>query len=116
MRGFSIASALVLAMTGAAVLAEGTAAPAVPTQTASTAAYSSTMTPMGVLLGNPATKAVLLKMLPELVARMGDNMERVSGMTLKEIQEATKAYAPDALSDTRLSAIDVELAKVPVTE
>jgi hypothetical protein len=83
--------------------------------TATAAAYSTTATPMGVLLANPAAKAVLTKELPQLMERMGDNMERVSGMTLKEIQDSLKAYAPDVLSDAKLAEIDLELAKISVT-
>ena len=71
--------------------------------------------PVAKLLANPATKAILVKELPQLMERMADNLERVSGMTLREIQEALQTYAPDVLSDARLAAIDVELAKIPAT-
>lgn len=110
MRRFSIASALVLALaTGVAI-----AAPTLPPAPSAAASYSSTTTPMGMLLANPAAKAILVKQLPQMMERMADNMERVSGMTLKEMQEALKAYAPDALPDAKLAEIDVELAKIPV--
>jgi para-nitrobenzyl esterase len=77
------------------------------------AAYSSTTTQLGTLLANPATKAILLKHIPQFVNGLGDNVDRASGMTLKEIQDALKAYSPDALSDAMLAAIDQDLAKVP---
>jgi hypothetical protein len=110
MRGLSIACGMVLALAGGAAFAEPVAAPVA----IAAAAYSSTTTPMGVLLANPATKAVLVKELPEFMAKLGDNVERVTGMTLKEVQEALKAYAPDALLDAKLAVIDQDLAKIPV--
>jgi uncharacterized membrane protein YqiK len=111
MRGLAVACGLLLTLSGGTAFAE--AAPA--SATAPAAAYSSSATPMGVLMANPAAKAVLEKALPEFIAKMSENMERVSGMTLKEIQDSLKAYAPDVLSDPKLAAIDVELAKIPVT-
>jgi uncharacterized membrane protein YqiK len=108
MRNLILACSLVL--TSGAALAEAAQTPAA----APAAAYSTSATPMGMLLENPAAKAVLTKQLPQLMERMGDNMERVSGMTLKEIQDSLKAYAPDVLSDAKLAEIDLELAKIPV--
>jgi hypothetical protein len=85
-------------------------ADAAPAATA--AKYSSKTTPMSVLLGDPATKAVLVKHAPQLVANT-DIAERAGGMTLSEIGEAIKAYSPDVLSEAVLVRIDADLAALP---
>ena len=84
-----------------------------PAAAAAAPTYSSTTSQLGTLLANPATKAVLLKHVPQMVNGLGDNLERASGMTLKEMQEALKAYSPDTLPDAKLAAIDLDLAKIP---
>ncbi len=99
------ASLPAFAETKAPAAAAPAAAPAV--------AYSSTTTQLGTLLANPATKAVLLKHIPQFVNGLGDNVDRASGMTLKEIQDALKTYSPDAMPDAKLAAIDEDLAKIP---
>ncbi|MFC0205799.1 hypothetical protein [Novosphingobium soli] len=83
---------------------------AAPTPTASApasgAAYSSAVSTLGDLLDNPATKAVLQKHVPDLIAN--SNIEMARGMTLRSLQ----SYAGDALTDAKLAAIDADLAKV----
>ena len=59
-----------------------------------------------------AAKAVLVKHIPQLVEK-ADVAERASGMTLKEMQDALRAYSPDLLSDAVLQKIDVDLATLP---
>ena len=112
-----LVSALRIAAASAAIVVSMNVAlaqaPAAATAPASTAKYSSSTTQLGVLLADPAAKAVLQKHIPQLVAN-SDVAERASGMTLHEIQEATKAYAPDMLSDKVLAEIDVDLAPLPV--
>jgi hypothetical protein len=111
MRGLTIFCGLVLTLSGGGAIAESTAA----STTTPAAAYSSAGSTMGTLLGNPATKAVLEKALPEFIARISENRERVASMTLKELQETLKAYSPNTLPDAKLAEIDVELAKIPVS-
>jgi hypothetical protein len=99
----SLALALALLATAAVpsiVLAEE--APAV-----AKAAWSTATTPLGDLLANPETKAVLEKHLPGISTN--PEVEPVKGLSLKAIQP----YAPDRLPDALLAAIDVDLAKVP---
>ena len=67
---------------------------------------------MGTLLADPAAKAVLAKYLPKLIENP-DMAERASGMTLKEMQEALKAYAPDLITDDMLAKIDTDFAALP---
>ncbi|KPH66068.1 hypothetical protein [Novosphingobium sp. ST904] len=74
-------------------------------------AYSTGKTQLATLLADPAAKAVLQKHIPELLN--GQNMDQASGMTLREIQDAVKAYAPDVLSDKVLAEIDKDLAALP---
>lgn len=112
MRLFMIACGTALISASVPALADAKAS-AAATATPAAAAYSSTMTQLGTLLANPATKAVLLKHIPEFVNGLGDNVERASGMTLKEIQDALKSYSPDSLSDAKLVAIDADLAMIP---
>jgi hypothetical protein len=77
-----------------------------PTTAASSATYSTTASTLGDLLDNPATKAVLQKHVPELVANPQIEMGR--GMTLKTLQ----SYAGDTLTDEKLAAIDADLAQI----
>ena len=94
---------------GLAILAASTAAVAQPAAPAAAAAdhYSTAGTPIGTLLDDPAAKAVLVKYIPEVVSNPQIDMAR--GMTLKDTQQ----YAPDMVSDQKLSQIDAELAKLP---
>jgi len=67
---------------------------------------------LGVLMADPAAKAVLLKYVPDF-AKGGDMLDQASGMTLKEMQGALKPYKPDLLSDKVLAEIDADLAALP---
>lgn len=71
------------------------------------AAYTSADTEIGVLLDDPAAKAVLEKYVPGLTTSSQIDMAR--GMTLKAIQP----YAADDITDAKLASIDAELAKLP---
>lgn len=74
---------------------------------AAKAAFSTAETPLGDLLDNPATKAVLQKHLPEIVN--SDSIEMARGMTLKALQ----SYAGDQVTDEKLAAIDADLQSLP---
>lgn len=100
-----------LSFLASAGLVHAQAAPTTPT-VAATGRYSTATTPLSVLFSDPAAKAVVAKSVPNLVSNP-DVAERASGMTLKEIQEATKAYAPEMLTDAVLAQIDQDLAKLP---
>ena len=64
-------------------------------------------TQVGVLLDNPATKAILERMIPTVYANeMFQTMGR--SQTLKSIQQ----YEPVALSDAVLAAIQAEFDKL----
>lgn len=69
--------------------------------------YSTAQTDIGTLLDNPATKAVLEKHVPQLLANEQIAMARV--MTLKQVQ----SYASDLVTDEVLAKIDADLAKIP---
>lgn len=102
MRTFLIAAAMVCQtmMVVPNAMADTAAAPA-------TAPFSVDTTDIGTLLDNPATKAVLMKHIP-LVAG-NDQINAARSMTLKQVQQ----FAPDALPDATLSAIQADLAKLP---
>ena len=70
--------------------------------------YTTLTTPLGKLLDDPAAKAVLERQIPDILASPQLGMAR--GVTL----EALQAYLP-SLTDSKLRAIDADLAKVPVT-
>jgi hypothetical protein len=74
--------------------------------------YSTSKTQLSTLLEDPASKAVLQKHIPALLDN-SQNMAQAMGMTLRELQDAIKNYAPDVLSDDVLKAIDADLAVLP---
>lgn len=82
------------------------------------AKYSTSTTTIGTLMGDPAAKAVLVRIVPEFGSASGnsDTFERAQGMTLRELKEAVGAYAPNLLSDARLAELDTELAKLPAAK
>lgn len=88
-------------------------APAASAPAAAKPKYSTAKTQLGTLLEDPAAKAVLQKHVPKLVDGGGQNMDQASGMTLRELQAALKAYAPDLLTDKVLQDIDTDLAALP---
>lgn len=108
MRNMLIAFASVITIAFAVPAFAESAAPSAVTATK----YSTSTTQMGTLLADPAAKAVLAKYLPQLIARP-EMAERASGMTLKEMQEALKAYAPDLITDELLAKIDGDFAAMP---
>ena len=94
-----------LALTVAAGSAQAQAAQ--PAAAATAGHYSTATTELGVLLDDPAAKAVLLKHIPEVVNNEQVDMAR--GMTLKDMQP----YTGDALTDKMLADVDADLAKIP---
>ena len=93
MKTYALA-ALLAVMTPVAALAAG-------------APMTTGTTDIGTLMDNPAAKAVLDKHLPALVAN--PQFAQARSLTLKAIQ----GYAPDMLPDSKLAAIDADLAKLP---
>lgn len=74
---------------------------------ASGAPLTTATTDIGTLMDNPAAKAILEKHLPALIAN--PQFAQARSLTLKAVQ----GYAPDQLPDSKLAAIDAELAKLP---
>ncbi len=70
--------------------------------------YTSLTTPLGQLLDDPAAHAVLEKYLSEMLKMPQINMGR--GMTLSALQ----MYVPAMITDTKLRAIDQDLAQIPM--
>jgi para-nitrobenzyl esterase len=100
MRLYILAAIAILgsSVTAPVVLADQPAAPAAGRLT--TAA-----TPLGDLLDNPASRAVLAKYVPVLT--QGGQVDQARPMTLKTLQQ----YMPE-LTDELLGKIDAELAQV----
>jgi hypothetical protein len=100
-----------------------TAIPALAAEPAAAAApvsaqpkFSTSTTTLEALMADPAAKTVLVRIVPEFgsTSSFSDNLERASGMTLRELKAAVGAYAPDLLTDARLTQLDEEFAKLPV--
>lgn len=98
---------------GLALAAASTLAMVQPAAAADAPRYSTSTTQLGTLMADPAAKAVLVKDIPDLMLRGGDALDQATGMTLREMQAALKAYSPDTLSDAKLAKIDEDLAKLP---
>lgn len=105
MRNLILAAVFAGAFAAAPAFAQPAADGAAP---AASAAPSTAATPLGDLLDNPATRAVLDKHVPEMVSSPQIDMAR--GMTLKSLQP----YAPN-LTDEKLAAIDADLAMLPAS-
>lgn len=73
---------------------------------AEAAKYTTAGTPLGTLMDDPDAKAVLEAHIPALIAN--EQIQMARQITLKDIQ----GFAPDALSDDTLAAIDADLAKI----
>ena len=97
---YKLIAALALTVAAPAFAADPAPAPA------EAAVYSTAGSTLGVLLDNAATKAVLEKHIPKLVANPQLAMAR--GITLKQ----TQGMAGDALSDDLLARIDADLAAI----
>jgi hypothetical protein len=99
----AILVAAALALTPA--LASAQTAPAAPAATA--AHYNTTETEIGVILDDPAARAVLEKHVPEL--KGNDQIDMARSMTLKALQD----FSPETFTDKKLAEIDADLAKLP---
>lgn len=97
-------AAALLAISGTAVFASETAAPAAQ---AAASKYTTADTEIGTLLDDPAAKAIIAKHIPGFVEN--EQVEMARGMTLRAIQ----SFAPDDVTEERLQQIDAELAKLP---
>jgi hypothetical protein len=110
MRALILGTALALLAAAPAALAQTTPAPAAAPAPAASAPkhYTTTETPIGTLLDDPASKAVIDKHLPELATNPQIDMARP--MSLKAVQP----YAADKITDEVLAKIDADLATLPV--
>ncbi len=103
-----ILTASVVAFALSPMLANAQAASgSVSSSSAATPYYSTDETPLGDLLDNPATKAVLEKHIPQVINN--DQIDQARGMTLKAIQQ----YAAEVLTDKVLAEIDADLKNIP---
>lgn len=99
---FRLALASTLLAASAPALAADPAPAAAPAVAA--AKYSTAATDIGTLVDNPATKAVLDKVLPGFTDNPQLGMAR--SMTMRQIQQ----FAADKLTNEVLAKIDTELA------
>ncbi len=93
----AIALTLVLASSSSAFAAD-----TAPVSAEKKPVYSSTETTIGVLLEDPAAKAILDKHIPGLTDNPSISM--AAGMTLKALQ----AVAGDKVTDEMLAAVDAD--------
>lgn len=101
MRAMLLAAGIIVAGASSALLAQANRG-----AVAEAPHYSTSDTPMGVLMADPAAVAVLVKHVPSMAAA-GKNPALQSN-TLKSIQ----GYAPQALTEKILADIDADLAKL----
>jgi hypothetical protein len=106
MKNILIALAMICAA-APAVASEQAAPAAVP---ATQAAFTVAETDIGTLLDNPASKAILLKHMPEMASNPQIDMARA--MTLKQVQ----GFAPDQITDELLAKVDADLAALSATK
>ena len=92
----------VLALAAATALLAGAAVAQTPIP-AAPGAMSVENTTIGDLLDNPASKAVIAKDMPALIAYPG--LDQIKGMTLRAIS----VYPEAQLDDTKLAAIQKDL-------
>jgi hypothetical protein len=106
-RSIALGLAAAIAL-GAAAQAQTAATPAPVSGTTAMAAspYYSSKTTIGELLDNPATKAVLVKYIPEVVSN--PQIEQGRPYPLNGITDYVPELTPDMLAK-----IDADLAKVP---
>ena len=100
-------SLMVLALLSLPNISTGAEPPSPERASAPAPYYSVDTTPVGNLLDNLSTKAILDKYIPSIANDPRLNQAR--GMTLRDIQ----AYAPKTLTDQVMNDIQAELAKVP---
>lgn len=105
MRARAIVAGLVAAL--ALGIVPTSAQPTVATAAPRLEKYSTSDTPIGVLLDDPAARAILDRHIPNF--SKGPQLGMIRGATLKQIQ----GYALKVLSDQVLADIDVDLAKLP---
>jgi len=107
---FNLALAAAAALAATPALASTEAAPAAHDHADHAApaasAFSVETTDIGTLLDNPATKAILIKHIPEMAGN--PQIEMARPMTLKQVQ----GFAPDAFSDELLGKIDADLKAI----
>jgi hypothetical protein len=102
-------AALSFAAVSGVAMAQTTPAPSAPAPAAPAAAPgapSVETTTIGDLIGNEASKAVLSKDMPKLLAYPG--LDGIKGMTLRDISK----YPEAELDDTKLAAIQKDLDSV----
>jgi para-nitrobenzyl esterase len=109
MRILILATALSLTCGTPVALAAPT--PADAPAAAAKAKFTTTTSQLSTLMADPAAKAVLVKHIPALVEK-DDILDRAGGMTLRDLQDVLKTYAPDLLSDAVLAKIDADLALI----
>lgn len=93
----------VLALAALAVACPAVAAPATAEQAPAKAPYSVETTPLGVLIDNAETKAILDREIPGLTTH--SNIAAAREMTLRFVQP----YAADLLTDERLAKVEAAL-------
>jgi hypothetical protein len=103
MKKIALAAAIAIAALAPVAVIAQTSAPA----SVAKAYYTVDESTLGELMDNPATKAILVKYLPQMMANEG--ISQAAGLTLRGLQQ----YASEVLTDDVLKKIDAELRTVP---
>lgn len=125
MRHILVCCAAVLTLSTGAAFAEpqpGAAPSAADAASTSVShGYSTSRTQIGVLMADPAARAVLVRHIPAFGENAssgggaGGGLDQASAMTLRELAQAVGAYGGDMFAASKLDAIDVDLAALPAT-
>ena len=97
---------IALGLVAALALSAAPQAFADPAPAAAAAPAYSTASTIGDLLANPATKAVLVKYIPDVVA--SPQIDQAAGYPLDGIAQMVPALTPDVMAK-----INADLAKIP---
>lgn len=92
---------------GLGFAADPPAAKAAAAAPAPASVMNTTDTPIGELVDNPKSRAILDKYIPGFST--ADQIDSARNMTLKQVQP----YASDTVTDEVLAKIDADLAKLP---
>jgi len=103
---YTAAAAILGCLMFGAAMAQAPAEAKAPAAAAKEAKWSSDSL-VGDLLDYAPAKAVLIKHMPAI--GQDDQIEQARGMTFRSLQQ----FAPDAITDAVLAAIDADLAKLP---
>lgn len=108
MTKLALAAALLIAPVWTQLWPQAAQAEAPGTALAKPAPYSAAATRLGVLLADPAAKAILARLFPDLLASRAVAAGYANRMTLRSL----KRFRPGSFTDAKLNQADAEFARL----